>query len=62
MDSVIGLDIESVVEKFISCRQGKFLVPEKGTCIYCGVILDIDDATNKLKSIERVRYILGSKE
>ena len=55
-DSVIGLEIESVVEKFISCRNGKFLVPEKGVCIYSGVILEIDDATNKPKSIERVKF------
>lgn len=58
LDSVIGLDIESIVEKFVTCRQGKFLVPEKGTCIYCGVILEIDDATNKMKTIERVRIIV----
>lgn len=58
LDSVIGLDIESIVEKFVTCRQGKFLVPEKGTCIYCGVILEIDDATNKMKTIKRVRIIV----
>lgn len=58
LDSVIGLDIKSIVEKFITCRQGKFLVPEKGTYIYCGVILEIDDATNKLKNIERVRRVI----
>ena len=56
-DSVIGLDIESIVEQFISCRKGKFTVPEKGACIYCGVILEIDDATNQAKTIERLKII-----
>ena len=55
LDSVIGLEIESVVEKFITCRQGKFVVPEKGKCVYCGAIFEIDDATNRAKSVERVR-------
>lgn len=54
-DSVIGLEINSVVEKFISCRSGKFIVPENGKCIYSGVILEIDDNTNQTKNIERVR-------
>ena len=56
-DSVIGLDIESVVEQFISCRKGKFTVPENGRCIYTGVVLDIDNATNKLNNIESVRVL-----
>ena len=57
LNSVIGLDIESVIEKFVSCRQGKFLVPEKGACIYSAVLLEIDDFTNETKSIERIKII-----
>ena len=57
LNSAIGLDIQSVIEKFISCRQGKFLVAEKGTCVYSAALLDIDNATNKAKTIERI-YIV----
>ncbi len=53
-DSAIGLDIDSVIEKFINCRAGKFIVPETGNCIYCGVLLEIDDKTNLPVKIERV--------
>ncbi len=56
-DSVIGLDIDMVIEKFISCRQNKFVVPETGKIIYSGAIIDIDDKTNKATKIERVRLI-----
>ena len=58
LNSVIGLEIQSVVDKFTTGIQGKFLVPEKGACIYSAVILDIDDATNKIISMERIRQIV----
>lgn len=54
LDSVIGLDTESVVERFISCRKGKFTIAEKGARVYSAVLLDIDDKTNKMKNIERI--------
>lgn len=57
LDSVIGLDIDSVVEKFITCRLNKFVVPEKGACVYAAVLIDIDDSTNKPKNIERIRIV-----
>lgn len=57
LNSAIGLDIQSVIEKFISCKQGKFLIAEKGTCVYSAALLDIDNATNKAKTIERI-YIV----
>lgn len=57
LDSVIGLEIQSVIEKFISCRAGKFLVPEKGACVYSALLLDIDDFSNKMRNIERIRFV-----
>lgn len=57
LDSAIGMELESVIEKFITCRQNKFAVAEKGTCIYSAVIVEIDDATNKAKNIERIKII-----
>lgn len=57
LNSAIGLDVQNVIEKFISCKQGKFLIAEKGACVYSAALLDIDNATNKAKTIERI-YII----
>lgn len=54
LDSVIGLEVNSVIEKFVSCRKGKFILAEKGTCVYSAALLDIDDKTNCTKNIERI--------
>ncbi len=56
-DSVIGLDIDMVVEKFITCRSNKFLVPETGKFIYNAALIDIDGKNNRAKNIERVKII-----
>ena len=57
LDSAIGLEIQSIIEKFISCKHQKFLVPEKGACVYSALLLDIDDFTNKMRNIERIRLV-----
>ncbi|MBQ7703910.1 MAG: TIGR00282 family metallophosphoesterase [Selenomonadaceae bacterium] len=57
LNSVIGLDIDCVVEKFLTCIQGKLVVPEKGACIYSAALLEIDDSANKIKNIERISII-----
>jgi hypothetical protein len=57
LDSVIGLDIQSVIERFVTCKSKKFIVPEKGTCVYSAVLLEIEDSTNKTKNIERIRIV-----
>ena len=56
-DSVIGLDIDTVIERFITCRQTKFVVPETGRSIYSGLLMDINDKTNMATKIERIRLI-----
>ena len=55
LNSVIGIKIESVIEKFISCRPVKFEVAEDPPRIYCAAIIDIDDKTNTATSIERIQ-------
>ena len=57
LDSVIGLDIQSVIERFVTCKSKKFIAPEKGTCVYSAVLLEIEDSTNKTKNIERIRIV-----
>ena len=55
LNSVIGIKIEPVIEKFISCRPVKFEVAEDPPNIYCAAIIDIDDKTNMATSIERIQ-------
>ena len=54
INSIIGVNPDSVVEQFLTCRLAKF-EPAEGECIYCGLIIDIDDRTNRTLSVERVQ-------
>lgn len=51
--SVLGIQVDVIIEKFLTGLPNKFEVAER-PCIYCGIILDIDDKTNKVKNIERI--------
>lgn len=53
-DSVIGRDIEPVIRKFITGMPQKFDVSKKDPALE-GVIVDVDIATGKARSIERIR-------
>ena len=57
LHSILGVRTESVIDKFLTARPVKFEVAEK-PCIYCGILLDIDDTTNKAISIERIYQII----
>ena len=56
-DSVLGIKTEIAIEKFITAMPTKFEVAE-GPCIYCGIILEIDDKTNRVSNIERVYQLV----
>lgn len=53
-DSVIGRDVEPVVQRFITGMPQKFDVSKKDPALE-GVIVDVDIATGKAASIERIR-------
>jgi len=53
MDSVIGLAPSESIRKFMTGLPGKHTVAE-GRPALCGVVIDIDDASGKSNSIERV--------
>ena len=59
LNSIIGMKIEPVIEKFVTCRPAKCEVADEPPCVYGAVIIEIDDATNKPTKIERI--ILQSK-
>lgn len=56
INSIIGVQPDPVIEQFISCRMTKF-EPAEGHCVYCGLIIEIDDKTNRTKKIERVQIV-----
>lgn len=53
-DSVIGRDVEPVIQRFITGMPQKFDVSKKDPALE-GVIVDVDVATGKARSIERIR-------
>jgi hypothetical protein len=54
-DSIIGVEPEAVLRKFLTGMPAKFSVPEKAQTVqFNAVLFDIDDATRRARSIERV--------
>lgn len=53
-NSILGMAIEPVIKRFLTGRPSRFDVAE-GVRIYCAVLIDIDDATNKATKIERIQ-------
>ena len=52
-DSILGVDKDLIINKFISCRPVKFEIPST-KCIFSAVIIDVDNDTNKTVAIERI--------
>lgn len=57
-DSVIGREIEPVMEKFLTGMPSRFDVA-KGNVKLCGAIVEVDEATGKAVKIERVQESFG---
>lgn len=52
--SVIGMDMNASIKRFVTTLPERYKIAT-GECTLNGVIFDIDDNTNKVKSIKRVR-------
>ena len=52
-NSILGMTIEPVIKRFMTGRPSKFEVAE-GAAIYCAVLIDINNKTNKATQIERI--------
>ncbi len=57
-NSVIGSKVENVIEKFLTARLKHFEVADS-PCIYCALIIEVDDKTNQPVNFERVRIVEG---
>ena len=53
-NSILGMEIEPVIKKFLSGRPSKFEVATR-PAIYCALLIDIDDKTNKPVAVERIQ-------
>jgi len=52
--SVIGMNVDTVLERFRTQRPFKFQVATGGAVLLCGVVIDIDETTGKARRIERI--------
>lgn len=52
-NSILGMEIEPVIKRFMTGRPSKFEVAE-GAAIYCAALIDINNKTNKPTRIERI--------
>ncbi|MBI1952683.1 MAG: TIGR00282 family metallophosphoesterase [Candidatus Omnitrophica bacterium] len=58
-DSVIGRKVEPVMEKFLTGMPSRFDVAD-GNVKLCGAVVEVDPATGRALSIERVQESFGS--
>lgn len=57
VDSIIGDDVTSVLNRFLTSMPTRLPVAAGGTAVMNGVLIDIDERTGQARSIERVdRY------
>jgi hypothetical protein len=57
-DSVIGIEKEIVIDRFLTCRPNKFDVA-KGDVRLQGVVVDIDPKTGRARAVERLSVKWG---
>ena len=53
-DSVIGRKVEQILARFLTQMPVRFEMASENVKL-CGVVLDIDEATGKARSIERIQ-------
>lgn len=60
-DSIIGVRKEQVLNRFLYALPVRFQVADESPCLQ-GVVVDIDEATGKAVSVERVMEFVDGKE
>lgn len=60
-DSVIGQNKENIVQRFLTSLPVRFSVAQNGTQLH-GVVIDIDEATGRARSIVRVQKPFATHE
>ena len=54
LDSVIGDDVESVIERFVTGMPTRLPVADGEQVLFCSVLIEIDDQRRLATAIERV--------
>ena len=57
INSIIGMQIEPIMKKFVTGLPAKFEPSENPPCTYCALLIEIDDKTNLTTNVERIRII-----
>ncbi len=58
VDSVIGVEKEIIIEKFLTQLPSRFKVARGAVC-FDAVLIDVDEVTGRAKGIERIREVIG---
>ena len=58
-DSIIGMNKEQILKRFLTQMPEKFAPTEEGTGIFNAVLLTIDAETGKSKEIKPIRMVVG---
>ena len=61
-DGVLGFIKDTVVPKIVYGEAGKMQTPDDGRGIFSAVIIEIDEGSNKAKSIKTISYIESQNE
>lgn len=61
LQSIIGFDVDSVINKIVLGNEGRFKVPDEGDTEVDFVIIDIDEETGLANHIEPIRLINGKE-
>lgn len=56
LDSILGVKVENILDKFLYARPVRFDVAD-APCVFCAVLIEIDDQTNKTLGIERIYLV-----
>lgn len=57
-ESVLGREIEPVIQRFITYAPQRFPVVKSGRVLLQGVVIEVDDASGKAVGIERVSEVM----
>jgi len=55
IDSVIGMEKEVAIERFLTSRPARFKPITKGPMQVTGCVIDVDETTGRARAIERIR-------
>ncbi len=53
VNSIIGMDPVNVIHRFRTSLPARFF-PAEGPAILCGLVMEVDDASNKVVALERI--------